>query len=191
MTESRERLYAAALEVFNARGINAASIHEICAQAQVSIGSAYHHFGSKQGLADQLLLDGLNQHLQKLEQALPSARTPKSRVAALINTLIDWIESHPAWARYIYAVADQLERAPELTEQRAQINQRYSACLAQHFGADLAAGRLRRWPSELMASIVIGPVHDYARRYLAGQVASKPSRYRKQFVDAAWKQLKP
>ena len=59
---SAARLLAAALAVFNEVGINAASIHDICRRAHVSIGSAYHHFGSKQGLADALLVDGLREN---------------------------------------------------------------------------------------------------------------------------------
>ncbi|MEM6274681.1 MAG: helix-turn-helix domain-containing protein [Myxococcota bacterium] len=55
---------AAALDVFNEVGVNAASIHDICGRAGVCIGSAYHHFGSKQGLADALLLQGLQHHLE-------------------------------------------------------------------------------------------------------------------------------
>lgn len=188
---SRERLQAAALEVFNAVGVNAASIHDICARAQVSIGSAYHHFGSKQGLADHLLIAGLQQHLDLLEPRLAVPGDARAGVAVLIQSLIEWVEAHPDWARYLYAVADQLERAPALARQRAEINRRYAACLQQRFGADLERGQLRRWPPEMMASLIIGPVHDYARRYLAGQGSKAPSALAPHFVDAAWYLLRP
>lgn len=188
---SRERLQSAALAVFNESGVNAASIHDICARAQVSIGSAYHHFGSKQGLADHLLIAGLEHHLDLLEPRLAAAGNARAGVAVLIRTLIDWVEAHPAWARYIYAVADQLERAPAVAEQRARINRRYAACVQQRFGADLDRGLLQRWPPEMMASLIIGPVHDYARRYLAGQVSVAPSALAPHFVDAAWCLLRP
>lgn len=188
---SRERLQAAALEVFNAVGVNAASIHDICARAEVSIGSAYHHFGSKQGLADHLLIAGLQQHLDLLEPRLAVPGDARAGVAVLIQSLIEWVEAHPAWARYLYAVADQLERAPAVARQRAEINRRYAACLQQRFGADLERGTLQRWPSEMMASLIIGPVHDYARRYLAGQVSTPPSALAPHFVDAAWCLLWP
>lgn len=188
---SRERLQAAALEAFNAVGVNGTSIHDICARAQVSIGSAYHHFGSKQGLADHLLIAGLQQHLDRLEPRLAAAADARAGVAALIHSLVEWVEAHPAWARYIYAVADQLERAPAVAKQRAEINRRYAACLNQRFGAELAGGSLRRWPPEMLASLIIGPVHDYARRYLAGQVSKPPSALAPHFIDAAWCLLRP
>lgn len=188
---SRERLQAAALDVFNEVGVNAASIHEICARAQVSIGSAYHHFGSKQGLADHLLIAGLQQHLDLLEPRLAVAGGARAGVAVLIQSLIDWVEAHPAWARYIYAVADQLERAPAVAAQRAEINRRYAASVQHRFGADLERGALQAWPPEMMASLIIGPVHDYARRYLAGQTSKPPSALAPQFIDAAWRLLRP
>lgn len=188
---SRARLQAAALEVFNEVGVNAASIHDICARAQVSIGSAYHHFGSKQGLADHLLIDGLQQHLDLLEPRLAVPGDARTGVVMLIHSLIEWVEAHPDWARYIYAVADQLERAPAVAEQRAAINRRYAACVQQRFGADLDRGLLGRWPPVMMASLIIGPVHDYARRYLAGQVSTPPSEVAPYFVDAAWCLLRP
>lgn len=190
-SSSRERLQAAALEVFNEVGVNAASIHDICARAQVSVGSAYHHFGSKQGLADYLLIAGLEGHLELLEPRLATAADARDAVAVLIRTLIEWVEGHSDWARYIYAVADQLERAPAVAERRSEINRRYAASVQQRFGAELAGRRRHRWPPEMMASLMVGPVHDYARRHLAGQVSTPPSALADLFVEAAWRLLEP
>lgn len=187
MPAARDRLLTAALEAFNAQGVAKASIHAICARAQVSIGSAYHHFGNKQGLADAVFAAGLQANLDALQQRLAGGGSAKQRVKALVASLIDWIEANPDWARYIYRADDNVAAADAVTA----VNAQYAALLQDHFGPLLHAGELRQLPDALYASLVLGPVHDYARRWLAGQVAEPPSTHVKVFKAAAWRAVRP
>jgi AcrR family transcriptional regulator len=52
-----ERLIDAAWAVFVARGYHAATIHDICAAAQVGIGSFYAHFDDKGELLRQVMIE--------------------------------------------------------------------------------------------------------------------------------------
>lgn len=186
---STARLRAAALEVFNAVGINAASIHDICARAQVSIGSAYHHFGSKQGLADALLAAGLRDNTRALKARLDRARGPESGIRALVESLIDWVESNPEWARFIYFVAGA--RPSDGNDHPLhEVNAEYRAMIDGYFGPHLKSGALRPLPRDVYASLVLGPVHDYARRALSGQTREKLSRHKELFADAAWQSVR-
>src|SRR5207249_214134 len=100
--ESAQRLLKAALEVFGESGVNAASIHDVCERANVSIGSAYHHFGSKQGIADALLVEGLRSNSRALAARLSRVSGAEAGIRAIVESLIDWIESNLEWARFIY-----------------------------------------------------------------------------------------
>lgn len=44
---TRDRVFAAAIKLINARGYEAATIPGICAEAGIAVGSFYHHFRSK------------------------------------------------------------------------------------------------------------------------------------------------
>jgi AcrR family transcriptional regulator len=183
---SAARLLAAALAVFNEVGINAASIHDICKRAQVSIGSAYHHFGSKQGLADALLVDGLRENVRALKSRLAQCRGAEAGIRALVESLIDWIEAHPEWARFIYTAADFRHRQGH-ADGLAEVNAEYRATIDEYFGPHLKSRALRRLPADVYASLVLGPVHDYARRVLGGAIAGKLSDRKRLLADAAWR----
>ena len=182
------RLLAAALDVFNEVGINAASIHDICARARVSIGSAYHHFGSKQGLADALLAAGLRDNARALRARLDGAQDAESGIRTLVESLIDWIEANPDWARFIYFAAGTRPR--DDSHPLEDVNAEYLEIIDRYFGPHLKSGALRRLPADVYASLVLGPVHDYARRALSGQTREKLSRHKELFADAAWRSVR-
>jgi AcrR family transcriptional regulator len=51
---------AAALDCFGRLGIDATTIQDIQRAANCSVGSLYHHFGSKEGIAEELFIDGIS-----------------------------------------------------------------------------------------------------------------------------------
>jgi AcrR family transcriptional regulator len=53
--ESRRRILAAARELFEERGVDAASMHEIGRRAGVGQGTLYRHYGHKGALCSELL----------------------------------------------------------------------------------------------------------------------------------------
>ncbi|MEL6340408.1 MAG: TetR/AcrR family transcriptional regulator [Myxococcota bacterium] len=183
--DSVSQLKAAALDVFNEVGVNAASIHDICGRAGVSIGSAYHHFGSKQGLADALLLEGLQHHLESLRRRLHKAHTAREGVTAVVESLIKWIERHPKWARFIYTAADHGVR-DEIRDALKDVNRDYEMLIDNFFRPFVEDGLLRSFPPGCFISLLIGPVHHYARKSL-GKRAHKPlGSYADEFSQAAW-----
>jgi len=68
--ETRTKILEAAVKLFSARGFNAASVDEICAEAGISKGAFYHHFESKQALF-LALLDGW---LQAIDTAIEASK---------------------------------------------------------------------------------------------------------------------
>ncbi len=186
---SADRLLKAALRVFNEIGVNAASIHEICRLADVSIGSAYHHFGSKQGLADALLVNGLSDNNRRLAEQLRRVQGAEAGVRAAVKSVIRWIEDNPELAQFIYMTADSKAR-DSTGKLLQQVNADYWAMIEDYFKSYVHSGELRRLPLECYAPLILGPVHDYARKYLSGQITVPPSKRADMFADAAWLAVK-
>lgn len=78
---SRERILAAALEVFAERGYEAASISEITTRAGVSRGLVAYYFASKDRLAAELL----DRWLDGITGIIAIEGTPDQRLAAIID----------------------------------------------------------------------------------------------------------
>lgn len=83
---TRDRLVAAATELFWSQGYEATSIAEICERARANPGSLYHFFSTKEELLEAVL-DHLEQRIDRdlLEPAWEGIDDPLERVFALLD----------------------------------------------------------------------------------------------------------
>ena len=120
---SRERILAAALEVFAAKGFEAASISEITEAAGVSRGLVSYYFATKEQLAAELLdrwLDGITAIL-----TIPG--TPDERLAGIIDGAL----MAAATTLPIQRLAISLMMQPSTHDVFARVESAKSARLAQ------------------------------------------------------------
>ncbi|WP_020647993.1 TetR/AcrR family transcriptional regulator [Solimonas variicoloris] len=185
----REAILAAALQCFGETGIEAAAIGDIGARSGASVGSIYHHFGSKEGIARALFVEGLRRNMELLAARLAAVRGAEVGVRTLVLALIDWIGAHPDWARFIYMVSSS-RFAAEADAALRELSRDYGALIESYFGPYFASGALRALPRECFAPLVIGPVHDYARRWLNGQAPTPLAGHAALFADAAWEAVR-
>lgn len=93
-TDAREKLLAAAYQLFSRHGVRAVGVDRIIAEAGVSKMSFYHHFRSK----DDLVLAFLSQREQVwthdwLEAEIKRrAATPRERLLAIFDVFDDWFQ---------------------------------------------------------------------------------------------------
>jgi len=92
--ETRSKIISSAIKFFSTRGFNAASVDDICKDAEISKGAFYHHFESKHALF-LALLDGW---LQTIDNAIELS---KDKTAP--ETFIQMTEGFP----YIFATAGE------------------------------------------------------------------------------------
>ncbi|GAA1274246.1 TetR family transcriptional regulator [Planotetraspora silvatica] len=82
--QSRERILAAALEVFTEKGYHNATISDITARAGVSRGLITYYFPGKQNLVDNLL----DRYIDSVTAILDVTGTPDERLAAIIDGVL-------------------------------------------------------------------------------------------------------
>ena len=75
--ETRSKILASAIKLFSAHGFNAASVDDICKDAEISKGAFYHHFESKQALF-LALLDGWLQTIDNAIEASKNMTVPET-----------------------------------------------------------------------------------------------------------------
>jgi AcrR family transcriptional regulator len=82
--DKRERLKAVALELFGERGYGETSIEDIARRANLAVGGAYRHFGSKQQLL-LVLMDDLLEHLSRMDLHPNTAVDPRAGLRQLLS----------------------------------------------------------------------------------------------------------
>lgn len=87
---ARERLLAAAGELFYAHGINATGIDAIIARAGVSLATCYKQFGGKDKLVAAYLEQRHQRWCAEWEAAIADARDAQQAVLALFDALERW-----------------------------------------------------------------------------------------------------
>lgn len=184
--ERRAAIKTAALREFNLHGLERTKIADICSAAEVSVGSVYHWFGSKEGIASALVLEGLQGNNAYLRKRLQGATTAEEGAHAVVDGLISWITRNNDLARFMY-FATVGPAGQTHNDELEVVGREHAEMLRAFFAPHLSVSGLPGVPIDCLPSILLGPVHDYARRWLNGQVTTSLSGHRKQFRESAWR----
>jgi AcrR family transcriptional regulator len=129
---TRDRILAASLRVFNDEGLSKVSLSRIALELDMSAGNLHYHFRNKEDIADALI-----RHLEKDMDALAGNEQP-------IEALDDWCRAlHLSFEviytyRFVYREIDYLlrkfprlaPRARRLTQQNLEVTRRRCTKLA-------------------------------------------------------------
>ena len=188
LSDPRDRpatILAAALDCFTERGFAATTVEEIRRRSGASIGSIYHHFGGKEGLAAELYVEGLRGYQQGFLRALERSDDAEAGVRAVVHHHLRWMERSPKLARFLMN-----RRETELavaTEARVrELNRAFFPQVTAWVQRQVEAGGLRALPSDLWEPVLLGPCQEFSRLWLAGRITISMRRAERELGDATW-----
>lgn len=184
----RREILLAALGCFSEHGVEATTIDMIRAASGASVGSLYHRFGNKEGIAAEVFMEGLRDFRAHLAAAVAEVGGLEQAVRATVYANVDWISANPDWARFLFAYRSVLVATDREAEQRAETQEAQDVLFAR-MAAMLGPDRAIPWPPAVYRSLVVGPVHDYARQWLGGRKMQPIAELREVFAEAAWRSL--
>lgn len=190
MKSRKQEILDAALGCFNENGIEATTIEMIRERSQASVGSMYHHFGSKESIVAALYVNALDEHRECQRRLLSAAKNAEEGVKAIACAYIDWVSAHPEKARLVLYNRGVLAKAGMAGELQERTRKHLTDLLAW-FKPYIERGELKDLPLECYASLITGPAHDYARLWLSGRTKKDVKAYREIFAEAAWNAVKP
>lgn len=184
----KRHVLSCALKCFDEQGFDAVTIEAIRECSGSSIGTIYHHFGSKEGLAAAIYLAALDDQQKRFEAALHNAHDIQDAIGAWVRAYIEWVVDNPRFARFMYRSRRAVFKGNSSGQLKGLNDKRYSALL-EFLTSGLASGVVRSLPRETYASLLIGQSENYCRAWLSGRVKTSPTQHISVFADAAWRSI--
>lgn len=185
----RREILLAALEVFTERGVAGASIEEIRERSGASVGSIYHHFGGKDGIAGALYLEGLNDYQRGFIGVLERTEDTREGIEGVVHHHLGWIVEHRDLARFLLLGRDASVVVATERPLR-ELNRRFFAAVRRWVRPRVQRGELRALDPELVTALWIGPSHELARQWLATRSRTSLEDAARLLAEAAWRSLR-
>jgi AcrR family transcriptional regulator len=182
-------ILAAALECFARDGFAATTIEGIRERSGASIGSIYHHFGGKEGLAAELYVEGLRGYQDGLLRALESHRGAEAGIHALVRHHLRWVERNPQLAQFLANRRETELRVATETRVR-ELNRGFLPRVAAWVERHVQAGALRALPFDLWEPVLLGPSQELARLWLAGRTRIALRGAERDLAETTWRAVK-
>ena len=109
----RDRILDAAMEVCQEHGVHAARMEEVAARAQVSKGTLYRYFESKEDLFLATIIASYEEGLSSIPPSLDAIERPREALAGIFDQLIDVLVAASPRAQVHYQAWGVVAGTPE------------------------------------------------------------------------------
>lgn len=185
--ERAQAILDAALAVFLESGVPAASIEDIRRRSGVSVGSLYHRYGSKEGIAAAVYLDALGDYQREFVAGLQRSKDARDGIVTGVRTHLRWVLRNPDRAQFLLLASGSEVRRAARDDLRA-LNDGFfaavTAWLSEH------ADALRAGSVDVVYALWLGPSQELARLWLARGRRGTLRTETTQLADAAWRALR-
>lgn len=94
-TDLRQSILTTALNLFTTKGYFNTSVHDIRRDANISIGAVYHHFKSKEDIAEAIYTNLLESMTETISAIIDSDGNTQDHCKAIMALLFEKTETHP------------------------------------------------------------------------------------------------
>lgn len=180
---ARDRLLTVARRRFAAEGTIAPTLDEIRREAEVSVGSLYHHFPDKPALAAAVYAQVLAEYQAGFVQMLRNQDTAEDGIRGGVRHHLNWIATHRGEATLL--LGDRLDSSA-----LRAANQDFFAAVQDWWRPHRAYGVLSAIQPGVTAALWFGPAQEYARHWVSGEFSDLADEVVETFADAAWNALR-
>jgi AcrR family transcriptional regulator len=184
MESRRDSILDAALRSFAERGVSATTVEHIRSLSGASVGSIYHHFGHKEGIAAALYVHALRSYQEGFAAVIEDAPDAERGVKRLVRHHLRWVAANPELARYLLAGAP-----PGAAAAVDGLNRELFSLTGRWVSGHVRAGALRRLPRGPFYAVLVGPAQEFCRQWLAGRSPGSMRSAERVLPRAAWDSL--
>ena len=187
-SELKSRVMEVALSYFSEVGIERTNVSNILADAECSVGSLYHHFGNKEGIAEAVFIDGVNQFNSRLLAALLPRRTASTGIKAIVTFCCEWVTDQSELAAFLLSREVMLSDIAKL--ELREMDRAFGQSIYDWFVPHVKSGALLELPTGMYVPLICGPTLEYSRLWLSGRNNRSPGDVASILAEAAWQSVK-
>jgi len=197
----RRQILDAALELFLEAGVGNCRVEDLFERSGASVGSFYHHFGSKPAVAAALYLEILEKFQGDFLAELSRQRSARAGIKAIVGHHLAWVARDPQRAAYLFQCLEPEVFAVCHEEQNRMTTAFFARCTAW-LNERAAAGQLRKLSPLEYYVLWMGPTLELTRAWLMnvqqkwtwmGEEQRRPEALlgaEKNLAEAAWQALR-
>ena len=188
ISDKRNDIMQAALELIAEQGFHGAPMAEIAEKAGVAAGTIYRYFESKYVLITQLHRELEDKIMAVLQEGYPSVRPLRERFLYLIRELLRYFITNPLHFRYM----EQYFNSPygiSMHRDRLLGKSRNNDILKVIFEEGISQQILKDFPVAVLFPLAFGPMIILMRDHILGFITLDDSLI-KQITEACWDAIK-
>jgi AcrR family transcriptional regulator len=188
VADRKQEILGAALRGFAEKGLAGTTVDEVRRRSGASVGSIYHHFGDKEGIAAALYIDALRDYQEGFLAVLADADAddPEPTVKALVRHHLRWVAADRDRARFLLS-----GRPPRAAVGIAELNRHILRATSGWLDTQVRAGRMQPVPFDLFYAVLIGPAQEFCRYWLERRMRTSMRGAEAALGEAAWRALAP
>lgn len=184
----RELILAAASRCFGSKGYDATTVEDIVEESGTSIGSIYHHFGDKSGVAAALHEHAVRSYQASATPAVQHAGSIEQAIRIGVIHYVTWMQENENLARFILSGRHADVPANETIR---DLVADFVGRIAAWLHAAQRRGELREMPAEVAIALWNGPPREYVRAWLARPESHRSTDAAEALAEGAWRSLRP
>jgi AcrR family transcriptional regulator len=166
-TDRRAGILDAAIVCFAKHGVGNTTIAEIRAVSGASVGSIYHHFGDKDGIAGRVYLEVLQRYHDSYLEALDACTSGEAAVKTTVLHYFEWVAAHHDAARLLL----EARQSPQVAESEKEIRaatRRFLALVHARLARFVASAEMRELSPAVLTALLAAPCAALAAAWVRG-----------------------
>ena len=163
-TSTKDRILAAAVDVFAHKGYHAAGVEDIVLASRTSKGAFYHYFPSKQAIFLALMDDLAELVEQSVESSIASEHGAIAKVEAALRVVIETTTRQRDLAKILLVEAVGL--GPRFEEKRLEIHRRFAHVVRRHLDRAVSDGDILSQDTALASQAWFGALNEMISQWL-------------------------
>tara|TARA_R110002072_G_scaffold1780_2_gene14599 strand:- start:6569 stop:7159 length:591 start_codon:yes stop_codon:yes gene_type:complete len=184
----KSRVIEVALAHFSEVGIARTNVGDILKDANCSVGSLYHHFGNKEGIAEALFVDGVSQFNTNLLAALLPRHSANNGIKSIVTFCCEWVTDQSRLAAYL--LSREIKLSNSAKEELREMDGALAQSLFDWFVPHVKSGTLQELPTGMYVPLICGPTLEHSRMWLSGRSRKSPRDVSPILAEAAWQSVK-